>query len=37
MTKHRIERIEWREVVWQRPFSEDNVIEMLTHLATLEN
>lgn len=37
MAKHRIEHIEWREVVWQRPFSEENVIEMLTHLATLEN
>lgn len=37
MAKHRIENIEWREVVWQRPFNEDNVIEMLAHLATLEN
>ena len=37
MVKHSIQNIEWREVVWQRPFNEDNVYEMLTHLATLEN
>ena len=36
MAKHSIDNIEWREVAWQRPFNEDNVYEMLTHLATIE-
>lgn len=35
MRKHQIENIAWREMVWQRPFSLDSVLEALTHLSAL--
>lgn len=35
MTKHSIENICWKEVVWRRPFKLEDVYDMLSHLATL--
>lgn len=33
--KHKIEHIQWQEVVWQRPYKLETVWETLTHLAAL--
>lgn len=33
--KHKIEHIQWQEIVWQRPYKLETVWETLTHLATL--
>lgn len=35
MAKHTIDNLVWREVVWQRPYSEDNIYELLNHLAVV--
>lgn len=33
MTKHSMDKIAWREVVWQRPYELDQIYELLAHLA----
>lgn len=35
MAKRSFENLEWREVVWQRPFEQEQVHELLAHLAVL--
>ena len=35
MAKHNIDNLCWREVVWQRPYTQDQVHELLAHLAVL--
>ena len=35
MAKHNIENICWREMVWQRPYKQEQVVEMFAHLAVL--
>ena len=33
MAKHSINKLAWREVVWQRPYELDQIYELLAHLA----
>ena len=33
MAKHSINKLAWREVVWQRPYEPDQIYELLAHLA----
>ena len=35
MARHNIDNLSWREVVWQRPYEQDKVHELLAHLAVL--
>ena len=35
MARHNINNLSWREVVWQRPYEQDKVHELLAHLAVL--
>ena len=35
MAKRSFENLEWREVVWQRPFEQEQVHELFAHLAVL--
>lgn len=35
MTRHQLENLCWREITWQRPFEQEAVWEVLTHLAAL--
>lgn len=35
MARHSIDNLSWREVVWQRPYEQDKVHELLAHLAVL--
>lgn len=35
MTKHQIEDLVWRELIWTRPYKTETVWEMLSHLAAL--
>ena len=35
MSKHDFTAVTWREVLWQRPFTAEDVIDALSHLATL--
>lgn len=35
MARHSIDSLSWREVVWQRPYEQDKVHELLAHLAVL--
>ncbi len=35
MAKHSINKIAWREVVWQRPYELDQIYELLAHLAVV--
>ena len=35
MRNHQIENLEWREMVWQRPFQMETLWETLTHLSAL--
>lgn len=33
MAKYNFEQLEWKEIVWPRPFSQEQVVELLAHLA----
>lgn len=35
LTKHQIEQICWKQVIWARPYKTENVWELLSHLAAL--